>query len=248
MVNATQFQVFDKNGVSVLGPATFGNLWPVGDLCRRNDGDPIVVYDHLADRWILSQFRDGRPVGANDGVNALCIAVSQTPDPTLPNRWNLYRFNTPNFPDYPKFGVWPDGYYMSTYESPNLGVYVFDRANMLLGNPATFMRRTIPSLGAPGVRDTRILPADLDGAAPPAGTPNFFARTVDGQQDPGNPVDRIEVYSAAANFATTTFNFTLVNTLAPTAFQIMLCKGTEPCNHQGNCTDNRDSCLYRRGK
>jgi hypothetical protein len=56
MVNVTQFQIFNKNGVSVFGPANFGNLWGVGEPCRNNTGDPIVVYDHLADRWLLSQF------------------------------------------------------------------------------------------------------------------------------------------------------------------------------------------------
>jgi hypothetical protein len=75
----------------------------------------------------------------------MCIAISQTVDPTA-GTWFLYTFDTGVFPDYPKFGVWPDGYYMSSYESPNLGVYVFDRANMLLGNPAAFMKTTIPAL------------------------------------------------------------------------------------------------------
>ena len=220
MVNATQFgiydkkiQIFDKSGVLVFGPAIFGNLWPEGDICRSNRGDPIVVYDHLADRWLLSQF--ARP-------NHMCIAISQTADPTA-GTWFLYTFDTRVFPDYPKFGVWPDGYYMSSYEAPNLGVYVFDRAQMVVGSPATFMKRTIAALGAPGVRDTRILPADLDGPPPAAGTPNFFVRTVDDQQDPANPRDRIEIYSATANFAGPTFAFTLIHTLTPAPFQTMLC-------------------------
>jgi hypothetical protein len=239
MVNATQFQIFDKNGVSVFGPAIFGNLWPVGDTCRANAGDPIVVYDHLADRWLLSQFAVPRH---------LCIAISQTADPTA-GTWLLYTFDTGVFPDYPKFGVWPDGYYMSSYEGPNLGIYVFDRGTMLLGNPATFMKTTIPSLGAPGVRDTRILPADLDGAAPTAGTPNFFVRTVDDQQDPANPNDRIEIYSAAANFATSTFAFTLINTLAPAPFQIMLCNrngsGVRDCIPQPDTSATVDALSNR---
>jgi hypothetical protein len=247
MVNATQFQIFDKNGVSVFGPAVFGNLWPVGDNCRANAGDPIVVYDHLADRWLLSQF--ARP-------NHMCIAISQTPDPTA-GTWFLYTFDTTVFPDYPKFGVWPDGYYMSSYEAPNLGVYVFDRTVMLLGNPATFMKRTIAALGAPNVRDTRILPADLDGAAPAAGTPNFFVRTVDDQQDTANPNDRIEIYSAEAVFPRPTitglaariFNFTLVNTLTPNAFQTMLCNrnggGVRDCIPQPDTGDTVDALSNR---
>ncbi len=126
MVNATQYQVFNKSGVSVFGPAIFGNLWPAGDICRSNTGDPIVVYDHLADRWLLSQFAF---------PSHMCIAISQTPSPAA-GSWFLYTFNVGTFPDYPKFGVWPDGYYMTSFEGSNLGVFVFDRANMLLGNAA----------------------------------------------------------------------------------------------------------------
>jgi len=239
MVNATQFQIFNKSGLSVFGPASFGDLWPVGDTCRSNTGDPIVVYDHLADRWLLSQF--ARP-------SHMCIAISQTANPTA-GTWFLYTFNTGVFPDYPKFGVWPDGYYMSSYESPNLGVYVFNRANMLPGNPATFMKTTITALGAPGVRDTRILPADLDGAAPAAGTPNFLVRTVDDQQDPANPNDRIEIYSAAADFATSTFTFTLANILTPAPFQIMLCNrnggGVRDCIPQPDTNATVDALSNR---
>ena len=239
MVNATQFQIFDKNGVSVFGPANFGNLWPVGNSCRDNAGDPIVVYDHLADRWLLSQFAD---------PNHMCIAISQTPDPTV-GTWFLYTFNTGAFPDYPKFGVWPDGYYMSSYEAPNLGIYVFDRTQMLRGSLVTFMKTTIPALGAPGVRDTRILPADLDGTAPAAGTPNFFVRTVDDQQDTANPNDRVEIYSADADFPTGTFAFTIVNTLTPNAFQTMLCNrnggGVRDCIPQPDTRDTVDALSNR---
>jgi hypothetical protein len=246
MVNATQFQIFDKTGGSVFGPAVFGNLWPVGDTCRTNAGDPIVAYDHLADRWLLSQFAN---------PNHMCIAISQTADPTA-GTWLLYTFNTGVLPDYPKFGVWLDGYYMSSYEAPNLGIYVFDRAGMLLGNPATFMKTTIPALGAPNVRDTRILPADLDGPPPPTGTPNFFVRTVDGQQDPGNPNDRIEVYSANAVFGSPTtgpsarsFTFQLAATLTPNAFQIMLCNrnggGVRDCIPQPDTNATVDALSNR---
>jgi hypothetical protein len=73
---------------------------------------------------------------------------------------------------------------------------------MLAGAAANFMKTTISALVAsPGVRDTRILPVDLDGPAPEAGTPNFFVRTVDDQQDVGDPTDRIEVWTAATNWA-----------------------------------------------
>jgi hypothetical protein len=213
----------------------------VGAICRSNAGDPIVVYDHLADRWLLSQFAN---------PNHMCVAISQTPDPTA-GTWFLYTFNTVVFPDYPKFGVWPNGYYMSSYESPNLGIYVFDRTNMLLGFAAGFFKTTIPSLGAPGVRETRILPADLDGPPPPGGRPpNFFVRTVDDQQDPANPTDRIEVYEALPDWVSLTFSFTLVDTLTPAPFQTMLCNrhgaGIRDCIPQPTVAVNTVDALSNR--
>jgi hypothetical protein len=240
MVNATFFQIWDKAGNALTGALNFGALWPAGDNCASNTGDPIVVYDHLADRWLLSQF--ARP-------NHMCIAISQTPDPTT-GQWFLYEFDTGEFPDYPKFGVWPDAYYMSSYESPDLGIYAFDRDNMLLGNPAANpLKTTIDALGAPGVRDTRILPSDLDGPAPPAGTPNFFVRTVDDQQDPGNPTDRIEVYTAAVDWNLGTLAFTLTNTLAPAAFDMMVCnrngQGVRDCIPQPDTVDTVDALSNR---
>ncbi len=245
MVNVTDFQIFNKAGVSLLGPADFGLLFPVGTNCHNNKGDPIVVYDHLADRWLLSQFAD---------PNHMCIAISKTPDPVA-GTWFTYEFDHGVLPDYPKFGVWRNAYYMSSYEQTtpgvfDLGVYAFDRAKMLSGAAAGFVKQTLPALGAPGVRDTRILPADLDGPAPPAATPGIFVRTVDGQQDPANPTDRIEVYTAAPVFtAPTSLTFSLVKTLAPAAFQIMLCNrngaGVRDCIPQPGEVDTIDALSNR---
>jgi len=242
----TAYQIFNKNDGSDAsgGALRFGGLWPAGDPCNSDLGDPIVVFDHLADRWVLSQFARN----AAQTQFWMCIAISQTPDPTA-NTWFLYTFATPDFPDYPKFGVWPDGYYMSSYESPVLGAYVFDRTNMLLGNASTFFRTTIAALGTATVRDTRLLPADLDGPAPASGTPNYFARTVDDQQDPGNPTDRVEIYEAVVDWGASTFNFNLVNTLTPAAFQTMLCnrnsQGIRDCIPQPDEVDTIDALSNR---
>ena len=201
----TVFEIFDKTGNDLSGgPVRFGGLWPVGDACRSDLGDPIVVYDHLADRWLLSQFA-GDPNNPTTVPAFMCIAISQTPNPTA-NSWFLYTILLPRFADYPKFGVWPDAYYMSSYEGANLGVFAFDRLSMLTGSATSFRKFTIGSLGTATVRDTRILPADLDGPAPAPGTPNFFVRPVDQQQDPVG-VDRVEIYEFQANFAANTFNF-----------------------------------------
>lgn len=231
MVNSTQFQIWDKHGNSLSGPASFGALWssanPLitpdpGGLAQANLGDPIVVYDHLADRWLLSQFFRN----AARTTFGMTFAVSQTPDPVRGvdgvanngDEWFLYRFDTPDFPDYPKIGVWQDAYYVSTYENTTgneLGIYAFDRVRMLNGDSAAnFVRATIDD-GAPaaGYRDTRIIPADLDGVAPAPGTPGYFVRTVDNNQDTGDARDRIEIYEARSNFVTNTLTFTLIEDL-----------------------------------
>jgi hypothetical protein len=241
MVNATEFKIWNKRGRPLTGPIRFGSLWPDGEICNADAGDPIVVFDHLADRWLLSQFAD---------PHHMCIAISRTPDPTK-GTWFLYTFDTFEFPDYPKFGVWPNGYYMSTYEGDRLGIYAFDRARMLTGNPAGFLKTTIDSLGAPGVRDTRILPADLDGPKPPGGNPpNPFVRTVDDQQDPGNREDRIEIFEVLPNFGASTLGFRLVDTLRPAPFQTMLCdrngEGIRDCIPQPTVGTNTVDALSNR--
>ncbi len=105
------FQIFNKAGTSVFGPAANNTLWAgFGGACQtENAGDPIVLHDQLADRWILTQFTAAGPTYFN------CVAVSTTPDPT--GTYYRYAFTTgANFPDYPKYGVWPDALYISTRE------------------------------------------------------------------------------------------------------------------------------------
>ena len=77
-------EVFDKSGNSLAGPFAGNDLWSgFGGTCETsNDGDPIVLYDSMADRWMLSQFT---------GDNHQCIAVSTSPDPL--GTYYLYDFN-----------------------------------------------------------------------------------------------------------------------------------------------------------
>ncbi len=105
-------QIFSKTGTSLLGPAAINTLWSgFGGGCQtRNDGDPVVLYDQLSNRWLLMQFTSAAPY-------LLCVAVSQTPDPTGAYfRYSIATGGGNNFADYPKMGVWPDGYYFSTRE------------------------------------------------------------------------------------------------------------------------------------
>jgi hypothetical protein len=167
------FAVFSKTGTVLYGPASINTLFAgFGGLCETdNDGDPSVVYDQLADRWVITQFA---VFGANgSSVPYLeCIAVSTSGDPT--GTYFRYSFPRSLFPDYPKLGVWPDAYYMSTNDfSGNTfaggTTWAFDRARMLAGAPATAQVFHLSSLYG------GLLPASLDGKnPPPAGAPNYF--------------------------------------------------------------------------
>ena len=164
----TAFAVFDKaTKAPVYGPADGKTLWSgFGGPCEsRNDGDPVVQYDKLANRWVVSQF--SVPGGATGYWQ--CIAVSTTSDAT--GTWNRYAFQYAQFNDFPKMGVWPDAYYVSynmfTNTFQGSTVCAIDRAKMLAGLPAT--QQCIKLASTYG----STLPADLDGPAPAAGTPNY---------------------------------------------------------------------------
>src|SRR4051794_30395328 len=157
------FQIWDKAGNSLYGPVPGNTLWTgFGGACQTsNDGDPITLYDAQANRWLMSQFAS--PNYPN-GPFYQCIAISTTGDPT--GSYNRYSFVTSanKLNDYPHFGIWPDGYYMTANlfdTSSNwagTGVYAFDRASMLAGTPATMQLRELPITDWGGM-----LPSDMDG-------------------------------------------------------------------------------------
>jgi hypothetical protein len=204
MVNATHVRVIDKLGTT-LGTFLLGDLWPVGQACRSNHGDPIVVYDGLADRWLLTQFRSGSP-------HRMCMAVSVGADPL--GAYHIYTFDMVNFPDYFKLGVWPDAYYMSANES-SYTAYAFERTAMLAGLPATFQRFT--------GQNNLLLPADLDGPnSPPPGTPGVFYTFKSSSFHGG--IDRLELFALDVDFATpANTTFTLIHTLPLTSLTYTVC-------------------------
>lgn len=162
------FAIFDKaTGNLLYGPAGGNTIWSGfgGDCETRNDGDPIVQYDQLADRWVMTQF------SLRSGAYLQCVAVSQTSDAT--GAWHRYAFSYSEFPDYPKLSVWPDAYYITFNMFGTAGttftggrVCAYDRAKMLNGQAATQICYQ-NSYASP-------LAADLEGKTlPPAGTPNY---------------------------------------------------------------------------
>jgi hypothetical protein len=168
-----EFAVYDKTtGNILLGPAQIHTLWSgFGGDCSNNDGgDPAVVFDKSAQRWVVSQL---------SGTYAnWCMAVSQTSDAT--GSYYRYAFSSGgNLDDYPKLSVWPDAYYRSTNTFHNnsfvgANACAFDRALMLTGGAANEIcfQQNGSVFG--------LLPSDLDGnTAPPSGEPNFFVELLD---------------------------------------------------------------------
>src|SRR5260221_11909359 len=166
-VNVT-FEVFDKTtGTTILGQTAGTAFWKgFGGTCEpHNDGDITIQYDTAVARWVAAH-----PVFSPPFL--YCVAVSTTSDAT--GSYTRYAFSFPAgaFPDYPKVGVWPDGYY-ATFNifSPSFSgamACAYDRTNMLAGNPATAVCFQQPkSVGS-------LLPSDLyTKTPPPLGEPNF---------------------------------------------------------------------------
>jgi hypothetical protein len=197
------FAVYSKaTGTRLLGPASIGSLW-VGFAipdCAENAGDPIVVYDQFVDRWILTQFTSAGPLYWN------CVAISTSGDPT--GSYYRYAFETgPNFPDYPKYGVWRDSYVITTREfgptvEYGIGVYGLEKNKMVNGQPARAVRFFLdgndPTI-LPLIGDG-LLPADIDGKDKPK---NADAIPLVGTQDDGGPYgatfDAINIWRASCS-------------------------------------------------
>jgi hypothetical protein len=195
--------VYDKAGSLVMGPLAIGDLWagfPVED-CTDPSGDPIVVYDQLVNRWILSQFTTRFTPNPQEDRFYNCVAVSKTPDPT--GEYYRYAFPTGNFfPDYPKYGVWTDTYILTTREfgptvEYGIGVYALEKAAMISGKPKAravqfFLDYTevpLPLIG------DGLLPADIDGRRRPRnGAPAPILGTQDDNYGYGAAFDAINVW------------------------------------------------------
>src|SRR5438045_543051 len=232
------YQVFDKTtGNSVLGPNSISSIWTgFGGACETGgDVDPVILYDHLADRWVVTQFAKAT---SNGPITDECVAVSTTGDAT--GSYYRYGFHLgSNFYDYPHLSVWPDGYYMSmnvfnsngsSYLGPQ--AFAFDRSKMLNGLPATF----VSPVGPLGGSIDPFLPADLDGAAlPPSGAPATFVGFPGQATNPNYTTYHFHVdFAIPANSTFTTF------ATPPAAGFTALCPTTRSCVPQAG-TSSRDN-------
>ena len=171
----TSFAVFNKaTGATVYGPAAGNSLWQgFGGACETtNSGDPVVMYDKAASRWVMTQFS----INQSTSQFFQCVAVSTTSDATGTYRRFAYSF--PGFNDYPKGGVWPDGYYL-TFNMFNAAGTAFTGGRVC----ALDRNQMITAAGTPGAIQCfqlsptygGLLPADLDGVTPPpTGAPNYM--------------------------------------------------------------------------
>ncbi len=200
------WMVFNKsNGAVVAGPFAGNTFWQgFGGACQtQNAGDPIVLYDHLAGRWLFSQF-----TGTAIADGHQCVAISDGESPLGP--YTLYDFvvSPGAFNDYPKIGMWPDGYYLTTHEfdgSPltfsGLQLTVFNRNAMLAGNanPA-FVQFSGATTGQDP--DFGAIPGHFEGPdLPPAGTCNYLVHATDVQIFGLTGSDRYRFWEACVNFS-----------------------------------------------
>ena len=230
MVN-TVIGIFDLAGNILAGPVSISSIWAAGGFpgpcATQNAGDPVVVYDRLAGRYVISQF--------HTGPNGICVAVSQTTDP-IAGGWFLYDFSgLPSFPDYFKIGVWPNAYYVGA-NAANNRMIALQRSAMVAGTPATAIIRTVAGVGV----HSMLMPASVDGVTPPAANaPGILYRHVDDAV--GGGVDRVELFEFLPDFVTPA-NTTVTGPAAiPTAAFGSLCGFAFSCVFQPGTTQRLDS-------
>lgn len=203
------FTILDKNGNTLVGPTTYNSLFslmgatPCG--LNQNQGDPVVFYDHMADRWVISDFA----FPSFPGVSFYqCIAVSKTSDPVAGGWW-LYAVQVdpanPTFlGDYPKFGLWPDAYYFAVNQFSNnttfngFRVFALDRNSMINGGPANTVAFSVDAANA---GDTySLVPATFrTGSPPPAGRDEFFL-SVDSPASGGVTLTQVHAWRFHVDF------------------------------------------------
>jgi Secretion system C-terminal sorting domain/Fibronectin type III domain/Bacterial pre-peptidase C-terminal domain len=239
MVNGSSgglFKVFSKTGGQIVAQTFLDAITGKGGL-----GDPICLYDQLADRYVLTEFNNK----AETTTEGLTFAVSQTNDPA--GAWYVYFFGTGTiFPDYPKFSVWTDAYYGTTNDFANGSayagstVYAFDRAKMLAGNStATVQKFTLGNTD----KYFTMSPVCLEGnALPPTGTGGLFAYMNDNVWS-GSATDSIGLFEFKVNFSNPSLTtVTTKSSLAVTAYKSDICTAT-----RGQCISQAGSATKLEG-
>jgi hypothetical protein len=178
-------KIFDKTGNLEYGPVSLGAFLGISS----NNGDPIVMYDQLADRWFVSEFGN---LGSDLG---LAVGVSVTNDPT--GAYNVYQFNMGSFPDYPHYGLWHDGYY-GTANYSNQGktaAFVMEREVILAGgaNPKVVLF-DLPEVVSNPLNVKSAEPANLLGTEVDTNLPGYITYLQDDGWAASITFDHIKVW------------------------------------------------------
>src|SRR5437899_8894671 len=215
------FAVYDKAGNLLVGPVDTGSLWAGFAIpdCTDHSGDPVVLYDQLEDRWLLSQFTTRGPTFYN------CVAISQTGDPT--GAYFRYAFSTGvNFPDYPKYGLWRNMYIITTREfgptvEYGIGVYALERDKMLAGDPNARVVSFFLDGNAPGMLPLvgdGLLPHDIDGRRMPANdSPAPIIGTQDDNASYGATFDALNIWELSVKWQANPVASIVLKTQLPVA-------------------------------
>ncbi|MCB9198099.1 MAG: gliding motility-associated C-terminal domain-containing protein [Flavobacteriales bacterium] len=183
--SGARVQIWNKSGTTLAGPINFTTL---SGGTFSGLGDPIVLYDHRADRWVLTEFCDG--------CNNLYIAISTTPDPT--GTYNIFSVTASSFPDYPKYSIWDNSYLITANEgSTTSSVYILNRTAMLAGGSPNAQRFTVPRFGTIGFQATT--PVSLLGTTP-SGGPALLMRMRDDAWS-GAATDALEIWELNINWS-----------------------------------------------
>ncbi len=250
----TTWGVFNKStGARTLGPQKTNALFAgFGGPCETtNDGDPIVIYDQLADRWMISQFALPN-INTNAGPFYQCIAVSTSGNPAGAYYRYEFLFDSTQLNDYPHFGMWPDGYYATfnmfaapSFSFSGMAAAAYERDKMLIGLPAQQVIFKLDGQPSPINKIGGALPSDLDGRTlPPAGSPNIIAAP-EAAEWTFYPTDRVHFFKFHVDW-TNTLSSTFTGPVdVDTAAWNSVCDATRACVPQGSTSAKLDAISDR---
>lgn len=229
MINGSSgayIRVYSKTGTPLSTQVYFDNFMGM----PGGAGDPIVLYDERANRWVLTEF-------SNTGNN-MHVAISTTPDPT--GSYYTYTFNSPSgFPDYPKYSIWDDEYIITANVGSN-DIYALNRTNLLAGTATPAQMFTQSNYGTIGFQAAT--PVSLNGTTlPPSGAPAMVMRMRDDAWT-GVSTDALEIWNVNINWANSALSTFTQNIVLPiAAYESELCGYTSfSCIDQPGSNTNLD--------
>lgn len=202
-------KIFDKTGSVLVGPVNLSTFLGIAS----NNGDPIVLYDQLADRWFVSEFGN---LGSDLG---LAIGISVTNDPA--GAYNVWQFDLDGFPDYPHYGLWHDGYYGTSNfigaGGQRTNSFVVDRAAMLAGEPSPEMVIfDLPDMVRNPVTIQSAEPANLLGTDVDTSLPGYITYLQDDGWNAAVTFDHLKVWEIEMDWINTSNSTISAPILLPT--------------------------------